>query len=238
LRLVLFIASVSPPSNFSADAMCASFRCARPGRRLAESIVAILYVSRPARLLQDGDSHVDRTERLIRLFHRRWSVLILAELARSRGSKLVTLHTRLGASPGGVREALDDLIEQGLVIRNPGYGHPLRPEYVLTEAGESVAASCVAIEDASRKLRVLPLITRKWPLPVLDTLGAGTARFNEIARHLRVVTDRALAQSLKSLDAARLVERRVEGDYPPVSMYGATRRASGLIAPLAEIRLA
>ncbi len=27
----------------------------------------------------------------------------------------------------------------GLVIRNPGYGHPLRPEYILTPEGHAAA---------------------------------------------------------------------------------------------------
>jgi DNA-binding HxlR family transcriptional regulator len=192
-------------------------------------------VQTPAGCTTQGDAQVDRTQRLIRLFHRRWSVLILADLARSHGSRFVTLHNRLGASPGGVREALDDLIEQGLVIPNPGYGHPLRPEYILTDPGLGVAAACVAIEDASRKLRVLPLITRKWPLPILDAVADGPARFGEIGARLSRITDRALAMGLKQLDGATLVMRHIENDYPPVARYGPTSRASGLLAPLADI---
>ena len=123
---------------------------------------------------------MDRTERLIRLFHRRWSVPLLAELSRGRGAKLVTLQHRLGASQVAVRETLDDLIAQGLVIRNPGYGHPLRPEYVLTPEGEAVGAACERIEATAQRLRVRPILLRKWPMPVLDALADGPARFGEI----------------------------------------------------------
>src|SRR5262245_29802381 len=77
---------------------------------------------------------------LVALFHNRWSVPILAELHRQRGSRFVTLARTLGMSRESLRRTLAALIESGLVGRNPGYGHPLRPEYVLTTRGERVAA--------------------------------------------------------------------------------------------------
>ncbi len=69
---------------------------------------------------------------LVALFHNRWSVPILAELHRQRGSRFVTLARTLGMSRESLRRTLAALIESGLVGRNPGYGHPLRPEYVLS----------------------------------------------------------------------------------------------------------
>jgi DNA-binding HxlR family transcriptional regulator len=178
---------------------------------------------------------MDRTERLIRLFHRRWSVPLLAELSRGQGAKLVTLTSRLGASPGAVRETLDDLIAQGLVARNPGYGHPMRPEYILTDEGEAIGAACVRIEAAAERLSVRPIVLRKWPMPVLDALDGSPARFGELGRRLHRITDRALAMSLRELAGVSLVGRSVVGGHPPISLYRPTRRAAALIGPMAEI---
>ncbi|MGH2451320.1 MAG: winged helix-turn-helix transcriptional regulator, partial [Candidatus Limnocylindria bacterium] len=69
------------------------------------------------------------------LFHHRWAAPVLAELDRSRGSRFVTLSNRLALSRESLRRTLTALIDAGLVMKNPGYGHPLRPEYILTERG-------------------------------------------------------------------------------------------------------
>ncbi|MCP6652244.1 hypothetical protein NL518_29540, partial [Klebsiella pneumoniae] len=66
------------------------------------------------------------------LFHRRWMLPVLAELQRSRGCKFVTLVHRTGASRKAINDTIAALIRLGLVMHNPGYGHPLRPEYLLT----------------------------------------------------------------------------------------------------------
>ena len=86
------------------------------------------------------------------IFHHRWSVPVLALLAEERGARLVRLSRALGASPGACRATLDALIELGLVTPNPGYGHPLRPEYILTPAGESLTEPAAAFERTARRL--------------------------------------------------------------------------------------
>src|SRR2546423_5557161 len=102
---------------------------------------------------------------LIELFHRRWSAPVLAELERQKGSRFVALTRTLRVPRDSLRRTLDALVEMGLVGRNPGYGHPLRPEYVLTESGRPVARRCarlVALLDGHRDVAL-----RKWSLPVL-----------------------------------------------------------------------
>jgi DNA-binding HxlR family transcriptional regulator len=170
-------------------------------------------------------------EDLIALFHHRWSAPVLAELGRTRGTRFVVLVNRLGVGRESLRRTLAALTKLGLVRRNPGYGHPLRPEYLLTPAGERAAARCerlLAAADGSRDV-----VLRKWSLPVLVALGR-EARFSELRDSLPGVTARALALALKDLERAQLVDRRVEETYPPAAVYAPTPAAARLQRILAS----
>jgi DNA-binding HxlR family transcriptional regulator len=156
---------------------------------------------------------------LIALFHHRWSAPVLAELLRQKGSRFAALSGTLGVGSDSLRRALDSLLALGLVARNPGYGHPLRPEYVLTAEGESVAQRCAKLLGTSDD----DVLLRKWSLPVLAALR-GPARFSELRAAVRGVTPRALAIALKDLQGAELVARRIEDAYPPRAVYTPTRR--------------
>jgi DNA-binding HxlR family transcriptional regulator len=168
-------------------------------------------------------------ELVIALFHHRWAALVLAELERQRGGRFVALSRGLGVGRDSLRRTLDALVELGLVTRNPGHGHPLRPEYVLTDDGEAVARRCsrlVVLLDAHAAVAL-----RKWSLPVLVALER-PSRFSELRARLPGVTARALAIALKDLRAAGLVERRVEDAYPPSALYAATAAGRRLRAPM------
>ena len=160
---------------------------------------------------------------LIALFHHRWSAPVLAEILRQKGSRFAALTGNLGVGRESLRRTLDSLLALGLVGRNPGYGHPLRPEYVLTERGESVARRCASLLAANDD----EILLRKWSLPVLAALD-GPVHFSELRAALPGVTPRSLALALKDLRAAGLVERRVEDAYPPTAVYAATPRAREL----------
>ena len=168
-------------------------------------------------------------ELLIALFHHRWSALVLAELERQRGSRFVALARGLGVGRDSLRRTLDALIELGLVARNPGYGHPLRPEYVLTAEGRAVAGRCRRLVDLLDGSADVAL--RKWSLPVLVALEA-PSRFSELRTRLPGVTARALAMALKDLRAAGFVERRLEDAYPPTAVYETTAAGRRLREPL------
>jgi DNA-binding HxlR family transcriptional regulator len=165
---------------------------------------------------------------LIALFHHRWSAPVLAELLRQKGSRFAALSGTLGVGSDSLRRALDSLLALGLVTRYPGYGHPLRPEYVLTDQGRRVAQRCTKLLAASED----DVLLRKWSLPVLAALGR-PARFSELRAAIPGVTPRALALALKDLQAADLVERRVEDAYPPRALYTPTpqgRRLQRILA--------
>jgi len=167
------------------------------------------------------------------LFHRRWALPVLGELSREGGAKLVTLVSRTGASPGGVREALDALIGMGLAERNPGYGHPLRPEYVLTARGAQAAPHAATLWARLAREGLEDIGLRKWSLATLIAVRPGASRFTQIRAGVEGVTDRALAATLRDLEGVRLVTRTIEDDRPPRPVYARTRRAEPLAA-LAE----
>jgi DNA-binding HxlR family transcriptional regulator len=172
---------------------------------------------------------------LVALFHNRWSVPILAELHRQRGSRFVTLARTLGMSGESLRRTLAVLIEGGLVGRNPGYGHPLRPEYVLTRRGERFAGRSGPLVELLRERGLEEVGLKKWSMPVVYALSDGPLRFSELRDALETVSPRALTLALKELEAAGLVERRVTEDYPPSTVYRLSNDARGLGAVVRRI---
>ena len=140
----------------------------------------------------------------VELFARRWHVRVLALLYELNGARFVVLKGALGISADSLTRALDSLLRAGWVQRNPGYGHPLRPEYVLTESGRALAAHCSRFQATVEGLEVGPVIYRKWSAPSLIAIERGVERFSDLRDALRV-TPRALTQSLVRLRDADLV---------------------------------
>ena len=169
------------------------------------------------------------TQLLLDLVRFRWSIPILALLVQGTegvpgtkggGAKFVTLIQRAGVSPESLRRTLDALIEQGWVRRNPEYGHPMRPEYVLTTRGMSLARAAEGVMAMLLEMDVSKAALRKWSLPVTLALGVSRAHFGEIQRNVPGITPRALALALKELEVAGLVERKIVEAYPPRPRYG------------------
>jgi DNA-binding HxlR family transcriptional regulator len=158
-------------------------------------------------------------DRLAALFHHRWAVPVLAQLYRESGAKFVTLATRLGVSRDTLSSTLAALIDHGWVLRNPGYGHPMRPEYVLTPNGAKLGPWCARVMQVLTALGARDVCLRKWSLPVAFVLVRGSARFSEVRNALPQLTARALTLTLKQLQAAGLVERTVSHQYPPATYY-------------------
>jgi DNA-binding HxlR family transcriptional regulator len=168
---------------------------------------------------------------LVVLSHHRWSLPVLAEIGRTRGSRFATLTGRLGVTGESLRRTLAYLQEQGLVDRNPGYGHPLRPEYVLTERGRRLAPAVTELLAAIHGREDVTL--KKWSLPVLSALDE-PRRFSEL-RAILPASPRALALALRELENAALVHRTVTVDRPPQVRYEATRAARPMVAAAREL---
>ncbi len=164
------------------------------------------------------------TAELVDLFHHRWAPPALALLAQRGGARFVELQRKLGVTRESLRRALDALIVLGYVRRNEGYGHPLRPEYLITTEG--LAAAELAGRVSSSKVR--ETLLRKWSVPVLASL-AEPRRFSEVRAALPGITPRALALALRDLEDAGLVRREVLPTRPPSTVYRVTARATRVL---------
>ena len=176
-------------------------------------------------------------EPLIRLAHHRWNIPVLAELHQLSGAKFITMVNRLGAGRGSLSASLDDLIRQGLVMRNPGHGHPMRPEYLLTEQGEAIGGECLELARLIERREESDLAYRKWTLPLVAALGGNVRRFNELRGLLGgAATPRALTLGLKSMQATGWTRRSIIDAYPPAAGYALRPRGQRIFTLVDEIR--
>ncbi|WP_108810674.1 winged helix-turn-helix transcriptional regulator [Sphingorhabdus sp. Alg231-15] len=148
----------------------------------------------------------------------RWTIAILAALS-GRGARFVEILNHVGLSRDSLSRALEQLIDAGWVIRNPGHGHPLRPEYLLTESGEALAQVASSIIRTQNRLEIPVKDMTRWTLPLVHVLAAGQTRFSGIERALPEASPRAVSLSLKATTAQRLVQRKVLDGFPPTTEY-------------------
>ncbi|WP_428684384.1 winged helix-turn-helix transcriptional regulator [Sphingopyxis sp.] len=165
--------------------------------------------SNPDPLLADLGSH-------------RWLVPLLADLAAHKGARFVELLHRLALPRDSLSRTLDAAAATGWVRRNPGHGHPLRPEYILTDKGETAAARAATIAEAQKAVGLTPGAATRWSLPLVAGIGAGHDRFNALSRLLAPATPRALSQGLTALGKHGLVTREILDTRPPASRYDLT----------------
>lgn len=170
---------------------------------------------------------------LQRLAAGRWTIPVLALLSREQGSRFAVIERRFALSRNSLTRTLAYLREQGWVMPNPGHGHPLRPEYVLTDSGRAVGAACERIEDVRVRLGLEAPDLSRWTLPVAGGLGDDWTRFNALQSRLAPVTPRALSLTLQAMIGQDLVARRLEDRFPPVALYGLTGRGVELAEAVA-----
>jgi DNA-binding HxlR family transcriptional regulator len=164
------------------------------------------------------------TAELVDLFHHRWAAPALALLDERGGARFVELQRKLGVTRDSLRRALDALVELDYVRRNEGYGHPLRPEYLITDPGRQAAGLAGRVSRS----RVRETLLRKWSVPVLAELEE-PRRFSQLRAALPGVTPRALALALQELEAVGLVRREVRPTRPPSTVYRPTARADTIL---------
>jgi DNA-binding HxlR family transcriptional regulator len=174
-------------------------------------------------------------ERLISFFHYSWSLPVLTELQHSTGARFVTLVNRLQISPNALSRTLSAHKKAGWLQRNPGYGHPLRPEYILTSTGQALGPICQQLLSKISALKIEETALRKWSLPLIAIIGKRELRFLDLRKSLPQITPRALTQALKDLQAACLLERIVQETYPPRVSYKLSAQGRTLLPLLEEL---
>jgi DNA-binding HxlR family transcriptional regulator len=163
----------------------------------------------------------------------RWFVPLLALASREEGVRFAALAERLGISRSMLTGVLDRLLRKGWLGRNPGHGHPLRPEYLLTDAGRPVGAWCERVMEERRRLGLEPHRLGRWSLPLVGRLDRRWKRFSTLQAELGPISPRSLSLGLKQLLEVRLAERRLEDAFPPTPLYGLTDRGRRLARAMA-----
>lgn len=171
-------------------------------------------------------------DQLQKLSRQRWTVSLLAVMAARGGARFVELLHALSISRESLSRTLQSALEDGWIARNSGHGHPLRPEYILTDAGMRVAATCSQIAAVQSALQMEPTLFSRWSLPLVKVVGEGERRFSAIARALPDSNPRALSQSLKGLTQHHILCREIISSYPPTSEYDLTSRGHMLATAL------
>jgi DNA-binding HxlR family transcriptional regulator len=79
---------------------------------------------------------------------------------------------------------------------------------------------------------VLDHVTSKWGVLLLVALSERTMRWGELRRIVEGISEKMLAQTLRTLEADGIVHREVTGSVPPRVDYSLTARGSELVVRL------
>ncbi len=158
---------------------------------------------------------------LVKLTSRAWSLNILALMQDGVPGRQAPLLAACGAGRTSFSASLKHLIEIGLLERNPGHGHPLRPEFQLTQAGAEAARIASAIADIVPDKKGAALLRKSWTIPIL-ALTAAPQRFSALRSGLLTITDRALSASLRQLEEQEWIKRTIDtSERVPFPIYSA-----------------
>ncbi|MDP8943789.1 MAG: helix-turn-helix transcriptional regulator, partial [Actinomycetota bacterium] len=91
--------------------------------------------------------------------------------------------------------------------------------------------TCEPVPEEVR--RAADLLERRWLLSVLYAALAGALRFNEFKQAVEGIPSRTLADRLRELERAGVLERRVIAARPPLIEYRLTEEGRRL-APVIE----
>lgn len=157
--------------------------------------------------------------KLVNLCSRTWSLTALGLMGNGISPRVSPLAAAAGCGRTSMGASVEHLVQLGLLERNPGHGHPLRPEYRLTYEGESLADWASQLTSFTRSESDKVLLRHKWCLPLISCLPE-EKRYSDIRRALVPVTDRALSHCLSHLTESAWVKRNVSNSVsPPAVTY-------------------
>ncbi|MFE5342219.1 winged helix-turn-helix transcriptional regulator [Isoptericola sp. NPDC056578] len=83
---------------------------------------------------------------------------------------------------------------------------------------------------------VLHRIGARWTVFVVNALDDGPRRFTQLKAHIQGITPKVLTETLRTLEADGLVERRDYAENPPRVEYDLTPLGRSLLVPLRAVR--
>ncbi|MEP3890358.1 MAG: winged helix-turn-helix transcriptional regulator [Hellea sp.] len=160
---------------------------------------------------------------LVKITSRAWSLKILALLHEGVPGKQAALLTASKASRTAFGASLKHLVDLQLLERNPGHGHPLRPEFRLTPLGARAAKTASNIIAAVPQPAETKILRKSWTVPIL-AVTKRPRHFGELKSDLSSISDRALSQSLNLLEGQAWLRREVDISSRPLRpTYQATQ---------------
>jgi len=91
------------------------------------------------------------------------------------------------------------------------------------------------ISEACPFNRVLTVLGNRWRSVILWKLLAGACRFSQLQRDIPTITEKMLAQELRTLEQSGLICRHIISQRPPHVEYEVTSRGSSLHSVLQQM---
>lgn len=171
---------------------------------------------------------------LVKVTSRAWALNILALLHAGVPGRQAPLLSASQASRTAFGASLAHLMDLNLLERNPGHGHPLRPEYRLTPKGAEIAKIAGRIVDAVPGSANAGIIRKSWTIPILAVTGR-PQHFTDIKSKLFPVTDRALSQTLLQLHERDWLRRDVDSSKRPLRPTYTATNIGGRISEMINL---
>jgi DNA-binding HxlR family transcriptional regulator len=100
---------------------------------------------------------------------------------------------------------------------------------------EKLALNDIVVDQDCVLHEALLLLADKWTLPVLLSLLQGPKRTSNLLRQVNPVSPKMLVQTLKKMEEADLIERKVYPVVPPRVEYSVTETGRGLNEALTKL---
>lgn len=172
---------------------------------------------------------------LVNLCSRTWSLTALSLMARGVSCRVSPLAAAAGCGRTAMGASVEHLISLGLLERNPGHGHPLRPEYRLTPGGIYVAKWAKGLSNLIKSDQEQALMRNKWSLPLISCLPK-ERRYSDLRRELIPITDRALSGCIAKLTEESWIKRNVAINIsPPTVTYRTLKTGQKIYTHLLQL---
>lgn len=89
-------------------------------------------------------------------------------------------------------------------------------------------AHCNCLDTVKPVRDALDVISGKWKLPIIISVGVGNDRFTDIQESIPGITPKVLAKELKDLEQHKLIQRVILDEYPVKISYKLEPYASTL----------